>query len=513
MGLVFAVVTYGISQPVYGRILDHPVSYPTTAGFLFWAMTWFQALPFLLVFGLDSLLRERKGVHAWRAALYVLVILSFLRQLQISYLHTMFPGSYSVRFAGGLILVCLLFLLCWKARRKLDLYFSFLGAFALVLTILLPFRAPLSGFAPSEPEGRKVETTAPPVFLLVFDEISFPILAPDGTPDGERFPHFAELAGESSWFTEATTNHLHTDASVRTIFTGKRWPKDGARTLFDHLGDRYRFRVITAIPSVEDWMRSTGRKDVDYRGRNRHLSRRPLAVASFLLVGLAESAFLPTPIARKVTGFFGDSHTLHSRHREEFEELLRSVDPGESPGRFVYFHASLPHYPYVYDSSGKLHGNPDTAFFPGRDVTQVLRNYVRQLQRVDRLLGRFLERLKETGLWPDSILVVTSDHGLRTQGFLEPEGFPKKSGDLGPRVPLMVRAPSLVPGVLSTPYQHIDFLPSLLEILDVHYSPKEFDGQALSEPRQDRREKTCAWSRESRYRYDWDEGLWILERN
>ena len=91
-----------------------------------------------------------------------------------------------------------------------------------------------------------------PVVLVVFDE--FPVsslLDGDGEIDAERYPHFAELAEDSTWFRHASTVSYSTTQAVPAILTGVR-PEEAKppvfashpRNLFTLLGGEYRPNVV-----------------------------------------------------------------------------------------------------------------------------------------------------------------------------------------------------------------------------------------------------------------------------
>jgi arylsulfatase A-like enzyme len=133
-------------------------------------------------------------------------------------------------------------------------------------------------------------------------------------------------------------------------------------------------------------------------------------------------------------------------------------------------HLLLPHSPYVFQEDGQIHSFAHSSdWTDGREYALVLQNYERQVKFVDHLLGRFIEKLKKEGLYSDSVIIVTSDHGLKP--FEEfgrgetPERMEMNSSRA--RVPLIIRAPHLKPGVSDIDYQHIDFKPTLLELMGI----------------------------------------------
>src|ERR671932_90731 len=61
----------------------------------------------------------------------------------------------------------------------------------------------------------------PHVVLIVFDEFGGDILlGPDGRIDAGRFPHFAALAHDGTWFRNAQTRYDSTTKAVPLILDG-----------------------------------------------------------------------------------------------------------------------------------------------------------------------------------------------------------------------------------------------------------------------------------------------------
>src|SRR5258706_5699356 len=75
----------------------------------------------------------------------------------------------------------------------------------------------------------------PPVVVVVFDAVPGPMLMePGGGLDRERFPGFARLAADSTWYPNATTVNDSTVKSIPAMLDG-RWPNNLRHpTLADH---------------------------------------------------------------------------------------------------------------------------------------------------------------------------------------------------------------------------------------------------------------------------------------
>jgi arylsulfatase A-like enzyme len=93
--------------------------------------------------------------------------------------------------------------------------------------------------------------------------------------------------------------------------------------------------------------------------------------------------------------------------------------------------------------------------------------YDGEIRFTDFQLGRLFDALKQEGLWENTIIVITADHG---EGFGE-HGLPpnRRHGYHLYRnqteVPFIMRVPGLAPRVVEEPVGHVDLLPTLLNTL------------------------------------------------
>jgi hypothetical protein len=485
---LLGVVGVGLSQILFEIVLENPDHFPRSAGFHLWTLAWVLILPFGALLGAETLLVRRWGreraFQAWRASLYALLAVSFGRQLQAHYagaIDRLLP--LEAVFPLTLLLGAGVFWASARSRTKAHQFAAALGILGALLAGTYVVRAGLWGPAwrsSTSGEAAAVPGQGPPVWILLCDELSLAAVStPDGRPDAEAFPALAALAADGVWFTEATTNHQWTHQAVPTILTGRRDPPEGARTIFQRLPETRSAMIIDPWLPTSQWIRRYGadKTRLYFRSRSEFLEGRPLKVAAYLADTFAESAFarLPSGVERR------RGVSLYATLDHEIQVLLESADAGE--GRVTYWHCPLPHQPFLYHADGRERA--EALSFPG-DVDLLWRAYREQIRYLDAILGRFVARLKERGVYEKAVIVLTSDHGLRTSGALEP-GYPERRSGLVPRVPLILKAPGLAPGRSEVEYQHLDFAPTLLELLKIPYEPGDFEGRsALSGPRTSR---------------------------
>ena len=186
-----------------------------------------------------------------------------------------------------------------------------------ILVLLLPLCGCSCG---GSGDAAAKKPTRPHVVLLVLDE--FPgdtLLGPDGRIDSGRFPNFAALAGDSTWFRNAHTAYDSTTKAVPLVLDGLRpRPKtapivrDHPHSIFTALGRRG-YRIVTSEEA-------TAMCPARYCPSER---RRPPAIIPNLKGGRAE----------------------------RFGQFVRSIHASRRP-TFWMKHALLPHGPWIYLPSG-----------------------------------------------------------------------------------------------------------------------------------------------------------------
>jgi len=112
-------------------------------------------------------------------------------------------------------------------------------------------------------------------------------------------------------------------------------------------------------------------------------------------------------------------------------------------------------------------------------VREYLRCYYAQVTMMDEFIGRIIERVRQLGLFDDTIIVFTSDHG-------DMQGAHGAMGKSLPafyeeivRVPLLVRVPGSRQGAVSTTHaQSVDLMPTLLDYVGLRI-PDSVQGDSM----------------------------------
>lgn len=525
-GLIcFGAVAVGISQVFFQLILDAPDRFPRPGNFHLWTLGWTLLVPGLGVLGFD-LLMERAGsrpARIWRAVLLGAVVLSILRHVQV-WRPVLFVdflwGSPPAVLAAAIVL--LMAGIALKRPKEARLCLLALGIAGTLLTARYVARTGVWGPAwASETLGARVsgDPSARPVFILVFDELAYEVLQDGDRVRETEFPSFAALARDGAFFTRATTNHFECGRSVATLLTGQLRPEPGRASVLDRLAERREVILFDTFRHADRWApRQGATRRVYSRGKAQYLSLGPGYALRYLTCAFAESPFAATPLNERRAWVFPpvnywERPSTREWARLEMELVLRWIREDASAGRATYWHCPLPHGPFVYTRDGVEHGRKDTLFTSSRTHgRETLENYREQAGFADAILGRVVARLKAEGLYDQATLVVTSDHGLRTWfGEFEPAGFPGVRSGLAPRVPLIIKSPGLEPGPRSTDYQHMDFAPTLLRLLDIPFDPAAFNGRPAFEAH-DPRQKVFIDRDQLPRVLDLASGLWELPK-
>jgi Sulfatase len=301
----------------------------------------------------------------------------------------------------------------------------------------------------------------PNAILLIFDEFTGDsLLDGHGRIDPVRYPNFAALAADGTWFRNAFSVYDSTTKAVPLILDGMR-PRPGTspdrrdhpRSIFDMFA-RHGYRMVSSEEATAMCPPSMCRS-----GR----TRRP--------------AILPN---------------LGHGRPERFKRFIRSIRPSRRP-TFWMKHVLLPHGPYLYLPTGARTRRGARDLLPGmltvpgfHDAFLTRHNeqrYLLQIGFVDRLLGRLVRRLRRLGMYDDTLIAVTADHGIAWQVGVTTRRSVSASNveELTP-VPFIVKAPGQRRGRVSNDYARtLDMAPTIADVLGFRLGYRT-DGRSAFSP-------------------------------
>jgi hypothetical protein len=165
-----------------------------------------------------------------------------------------------------------------------------------------------------------------------------------------------------------------------------------------------------------------------------------------------------------------------------------------------FLHLLMPHQPWHFYPSGRQYEFPERdpglrVFVTGRWGPEAWpadlgrQRHLLQVQYVDTLLARVVADLKRRGIYDESLIVVTADHGAaftpgeELRAGIENTLFPARTYDQIMWSPLLIKAPHQREGVVSDAnVQSVDLLPTIAKLVGIKM-PWKVDGVPAGERR------------------------------
>jgi len=315
----------------------------------------------------------------------------------------------------------------------------------LLLTIVGGAAALVLGLSCSSNDPRAAHSTPKPyVVLLVMDE--FPgdsLLDRHRRIDPVRYPNFAALAADATWFRNAYSVYDSTTKAVPLILDGMK-PRAGTaadrryhpHSIYDMFA-RHGYRIVDSEEATALCPPSICRG-----GR----TRRPAIIPNLL-----------------------------GGRPERFNRWVRSIKAGK-PTLWVK-HLLLPHGPYIYQPDGTRTRPAPRDLLPGMNTVPGFHDefltrhneqrYLLQLGFTDRLLGRLVRQLERQGIYDNTLIIATADHGIAFQVGVQTRRSVSQSNveELTP-IPMFVKRPGQRRGRGSDVYARtLDVTPTIADVL------------------------------------------------
>jgi hypothetical protein len=461
LAIILSCVVLATNQFVKNALPGEIIVVPTTT--VVDLVFFFHVLPVLLLFAIDrGLASLLPGSVRWfRLAIISTVLILVARQMQLY--GPVDIGLDANGLATRLTIIPLVFLAALFASR----FYTFFTQLFYYLAIPSAFLAGLLLFHDSSAntayEGYKVSeattsaSTSPPVIVVVFDMLAYEaLLSKDGSVDRERFPNFARLSEEGMALENATSNLFATGIAVPYLV-------DWLVSLPD-----YKVSLYEQTPWIESIYAEKCGSEFVCKGQ-RYFSLQEGREIKGGVAYRAVSAVFPFDLGLRSSSDRGGVHQFSEGLIDSFIEDIRS---DFARGRIFFLHSHLPHDPFVFDEDGdftreglRSFSRDSSSGASEDDFSELWDRYLEQIAYTDLLLGRLLQQLEQEGLYNDALLVVTSDHGLR-------QAYPDDShaiavDSLLTRIPVFVHGPGIRPGLSDVDYQHVDFGPTLYDILNI----------------------------------------------
>jgi hypothetical protein len=364
------------------------------------------------------------------------------------------------------------------------------------------------------------------VFLQLDEMPLASIMETDGTINETLFPNFARLADEGTWYRNALSDSIATTQSVPAILTGVRTEEGTSPSHLDHPDNLFTLLGATYEMHVIEWVAELCLEEIcpDYAGRAParfsnllkdvgvvygHLTlpgetRERLPSIDNSWKGFLGQADTPAGIDVEVDGIPVPPGSARAEWVSWIQRLINGID-ADTPPTLSYAHLQAPHVPWMTNPSGTHYDRPEeyTEVFGvqgdgrwGPDPNPPLLGFQRHLYQVglfDRMLGRLLDHLEETGTWDDTMVIVVADHGASfVPGQHRRWPYEDNRDDLY-RVPLFIKYPGQTTGeTVDLPTFGIDVLPTIVDVLGVD-TDLDFDGVSLLELDEERPHEPTRW--------------------
>jgi hypothetical protein len=377
--------------------------------------------------------------------------------------------------------------------------------------LVLPASADASaGQAPVAATGKQ-----PPLVMIFFDE--FPLsslLDSKGQIDKRLYPNFAELAGQSTWYRNATGVSGFTPWAMPAMLTGNYPAKvkapsyteypDNMLTLFGKYYDLKVYETISQLCPPTRCRSTAGSLDrAGLRAVLGDSARVFKEIVSPYDAAVDPASFTDQTAAEESAAKDGKPldpqfrfNQLRLNQPSRFNAFLAGLKDGGDRPTMHFLHILLPHAPWRYLPSGNEYNFKTfgRAFksdqLPAPIVELAHQRHLLQLAYTDGLVGQVIDKLKAEGLWDKSVVVMGADHG---EGWVPGEkgrGLGKTNAPDLMWVPMFVKAPGQDTGVVDDRnWEQVDILPTVADLVNIKVPWKMEGFDQTGEPARTRTEK------------------------
>ncbi len=519
-GHLAVLSTFALAQPLFSLLSDNPEFFAargSSPGDIIVFALLLVLVPPLVLVGIEVLIglagpTVRRVAHLVLLALLAAVV--FVQALKDA-LGSSDVLLILVALALGAIAAAL-----YARAEPVRSFMSVLTPAPLVFLVIFLFISPVSKITlADEAAAKSVGNVARvPVVMIVFDEFpSTSLMDARRNIDAERYPGFAQLAKDGTWFRNAHSIYDSTTRAVPAIMDGNYPEKDTLPTSSEHPNSIFALLGKTHRMNVSEEATTVCPRDIctDSRSEEPFLDRLGSMTDDLSLVYAHVVA--PPGIERDLAsvsenwGNFGagagdgDSASasagsgtssaeeaqtranLNGNRRQRFEQWTDAIQPGRRPA-LNFKHALLPHVPWQYLPDGRLYrrqaddpvSNLSRQSYPDEgQVEQLQMRHLLQLGFADLEVRRLIAHLKDNGTYDESLIVITADHGVSfKQGQFDRRNVNEENIDEISPVPLFVKEPGQKMGRTDDSIvETTDILPTIADVLGIEL-PDEADGRS-----------------------------------
>ncbi|MED5369990.1 MAG: sulfatase [Myxococcota bacterium] len=319
----------------------------------------------------------------------------------------------------------------------------------------------------------------PNVLLIMVDTLRADYLAPYDSKWAGTQPTIEALAADSVVFEQAHANSSWTRASFANVYTSMV-PSSHSTAL---KSSRLPGDVVTLAEVLQEGGYATGGLPNNTNvtstfGFGQGFDHYPY-LAPNMPFWATESVYQLSMYAvlRKVAERAkGDSHDVADFYQPvevATDEALAFIDAQEGDRWFLMMHLMEPHDPYFeHPYNGVAYGRAEHEVPESEKVDYLKDTYAKEIAYMDGELAAFIEQLKTAGVYDDTLIVFSADHG---EEFLEHGGWWHGTTlyEEQTHVPLIVKLPNQEHAGTRAPWivRHIDVAPTIAQAAGLEAAP------------------------------------------
>jgi hypothetical protein len=516
-GHLAVLSSFALAQPLFNLLSDNPEFFAargSTASEIIVFAVLLVVVPPTIMIALEIAVGFVSG--RLRQALHLVFIAGTVAVIFVQALKKAITASDAVLIALALAIGIACALLYARAEPVRS-FLSVLTPAPIVFLVLFLFISPVHKLTLQGEASAKTVSggSNAPVVMLGLDEIPITsLLDADGKIDAKRYPGFAELAADSTWFPNAHSIYDSTSKAWPAIMDGNYPEKGTLPTSADHPNSIFALLGNTHVMNVSEEATTVcprslckdERLDEPFVDRLRSLAD-DLGLVYKHVVAPPDMERRLASVSETWGDFGGDGgsekktdssksaadtgpntrENLEGNRNKRLDQWIESIKPTRKPA-LNFKHVLLPHVPWQYLPDGRQYQRTAAEPIPGisrqsykdpgqRDVLQL--RHLLQAGFVDRELRKLIRRLKETGLYDDALVVVTADHGVSFKvGQFDRRDVNRSNIDEISPVPLFIKRPGQTKGVVDPAVvETTDIFPTIADVLHIKL-PDEVDGKS-----------------------------------
>ena len=515
---VLAAWGIAIAQPMLSLLssnTDFFITYRVASHEVIWFVITLAILPPIVLSGFGLML---SGKPAWAqyfhdGCITILICIWLAQVLKLSL------------GLSGFIYVCLLVVLgmginaFYRSFAGLRAWLRYLAVVPLLAVGMFLFASASGRYARASDvavvQGQGVKNS---IVMVMFDEFAVTsLLNGAGDIDAARFPNFARLKQSSTWFRDYSSTAEVTHKAIPAAISGIRPRANTSSTFADHpnslftlFGASHQMNVTEIItklcpPSICSDSKVANAQQTSGSAQWAGLLRRLRSILWQRLDASEKNemklfeAFIPVEKASASTTTMANAQQEETKaetpatiiqnfvalnQTENFNKWLGQVRPSRTP-TFNYIHLLLPHQPWIYYPDGFYYSTAEEEWLKNEtqwETSVKQQRSILQAQYVDTLVGRLLDQMQSDGLYEDSMVIFTADHGVSFDyGYNRrfASNDLKNASDLM-HVPLFIHSPGQSVGAVSDEnLENIDLVSVIAEQLKISV-PWKMDGMLPS---------------------------------